>query len=245
MGVLWVDEDGQVTAVGSPMGVIAAIIPVTNPTSTVLFKCLAAVKAGNAMVHAPHPRAARCIARASEIMAEAAVRAGAPEGLISCLEQPTLAATRRIDGAPRRSPGTRHRRSRDGRAPAYCSGKPTIAVGAGNVPAYVDSSVEDLAETAKMIMTSKSFDNGTACVAEQSVVVAAPVADQLVQDLSRAGTAWMTKDQQAALTATLFDERGGLRADAVGQSAIRLAEMSGFAVPTDDEGTGRGDDRGR
>lgn len=116
-------------------------------------------------------------------------------------------------------------------AAAYSSGKPTIAVGAGNVPAYVDSSVNDLAETATMIVTSKSFDNGTACVAEQSVVVAVPVADQLIQELSRAGTTWMTKDEQAALTATLFDDRGGLRANAMGQSVIRLAEMSGFAVP--------------
>jgi acetaldehyde dehydrogenase (acetylating) len=100
VGVLWVDEANRVTAVGSPMGVIAAIIPVTTPTSTVLFKSLAAVKAGNAIVHAPHPRAARCSRRAAEVMAEAAVAAGAPEGLVSCLEGPTLAATRELMERP-------------------------------------------------------------------------------------------------------------------------------------------------
>ena len=84
--MLWVDEVARVTAVGSPMGVIAGIIPVTNPTSTALFKSLAAVKSGNAIVHAPHPRAARCTLRAAQIMAEAAGAAGAPEGLVSCLE---------------------------------------------------------------------------------------------------------------------------------------------------------------
>jgi acetaldehyde dehydrogenase (acetylating) len=89
VGVLWTDEASRVTAIGSPMGVIAGIIPVTNPTSTALFKSLAAVKSGNAVVHAPHPRAARCTARAAEVMAEAAVGAGAPEGLVSCLESPT------------------------------------------------------------------------------------------------------------------------------------------------------------
>lgn len=186
VGVLWADEENKVTAVGSPMGVIAAIIPVTNPTATVLFKSLAAVKAGNAVVHAPHPRAARCSARAAEIMAEAAVHAGAPENLVSCLQQPTLDATREL----MRHGDIRLVLATGGPAmvaAAYSSGKPTIAVGAGNVPAYVDSTVKDLAETATMIVTSKAFDNGTACVTEQSVVIAAPVADQLVQELGRAG----------------------------------------------------------
>ena len=231
VGVLWVDRENKVTAIGSPMGLIAAIIPVTNPTATVLFKSLAAVKAGNAVVHAPHPRAAKCSARAAEVMAEAAVRAGAPDHLVSCLQQPTLDATREL---------MRHRDVRlvlatggPGMvAAAYSSGKPTIAVGAGNVPVYVDSSAPDIAEAATMIVTSKAFDNGTACVAEQSVVVAEPVADRLEAELARAGLAWLTPDQQAALAATLFDERGGLRPDAVGQSAVRLAQLSGFTVPS-------------
>jgi acetaldehyde dehydrogenase (acetylating) len=233
VGVLWVDEASRVTAVGAPMGVIAGIIPVTNPTSTTLFKSLAAVKSGNAVVHAPHPRAARCTARAAEIMAEAAVAAGAPAGLVSCLDAPSLPATQELmrreeialvlaTGGPGMV-----------RA-AYSSGKPTIAVGAGNVPAYVGASVADPAEAAEMIITSKSFDNGTACVAEQSVVVVDAVAPAFLAAFQARGAHRLDAGQQAALVRVLFDDRGGLRPGAVGQSATRLAELAGFAVP---EGT--------
>jgi acetaldehyde dehydrogenase (acetylating) len=229
VGVLWVDEANRVTAVGSPMGVLAGVIPVTNPTSTVLFKSLAAVKAGNAIVHAPHPRAARCSYRAAQVMAEAAVAAGAPPGLISCLEAPTLAATRELMERPEIAlvlatggPGMVRA--------AYSSGKPTIAVGAGNVPAFVGASVPDVAEAAEMILTSKSFDNGTACVAEQSVVVAEAVFGDFLCRFEERGAYLMTAAQQAALAAVLFDERGGLRPAAVGQSAARLAELAGFSV---------------
>lgn len=230
VGVLWTDEASRVTAIGSPMGVIAGIIPVTNPTSTALFKSLAAVKSGNAVVHAPHPRAAGCTLRAAEIMAEAAVEAGAPAGIVSCLESPTLAATaelmRRDEIAlvlATGGPGMVRA--------AYSSGKPTIAVGAGNVPAYVGASVPDAAEAAEMIITSKSFDNGTACVAEQSVVVVDAVADAFLRAFAERGAHWMDRAQQAALVAVLFDERGALRPAAVGQSARRLAELAGFTVP--------------
>lgn len=231
VGVLWVDEANRVTAIGAPMGVIAGIIPVTNPTSTVLFKSLAAVKAGNAIVHAPHPRAARCSQRAAQVMAEAAEAAGAPPGLVSCLVRPTLAATQELmrreeialilaTGGPGMV-----------RA-AYSSGKPTIAVGAGNVPAFVGASVADAAEAAEMIITSKSFDNGTACVAEQSVVVVDAVADEFFRHFEARGAHWMSGAEQAALSAVLFDERGALRPAAVGQSARRLAELSGFPIPS-------------
>ena len=114
VGVLWVDQANRVTAVGSPMGVLAGIIPVTNPTSTVLFKSLAAVKAGNAIVHAPHPRAARCSQRAAAIMADAAAAAGAPEGLVSCLSQPTLAATQELMRRDRDRLGAGHWRAGHG-----------------------------------------------------------------------------------------------------------------------------------
>jgi acetaldehyde dehydrogenase (acetylating) len=230
VGVLWVDEANRVTAVGSPMGVIAGIIPVTNPTSTVLFKSLAAVKAGNAIVHAPHPRAARCSRRAAEVMAEAAVAAGAPPGLVSCLDRATLAATKELMGRDEIAlvlatggPGMVRA--------AYSSGKPTIAVGAGNVPAFVGASVPDADEAAEMIITSKSFDNGTACVAEQSVVVAEPVAGEFLGRFEDRGAYLMSGAQQAALSAILFDDRGGLRPDSVGQSATALAQRAGFDVP--------------
>ncbi|TQM69667.1 acetaldehyde dehydrogenase [Actinomadura hallensis] len=230
VGVLWVDEESRVTAVGSPMGVLAGIIPVTNPTSTALFKSLAAVKSGNAIVHAPHPRAARCTARTVEIMAEAAVSAGAPEGLVSCLEAPTLPLTRELMRRDEISLVLATGGAGMVRA-AYSSGKPTIAVGPGNVPAYVGESVPDPGEAAEMIITSKSFDNGTACVAEQSVVVADAVAADFLREFEARGAHWMTGPQQSALAGVVFDDRGALRPDAVGQSAARLAELAGFTVP--------------
>jgi len=230
VGVLWVDEEHKVTAVGAPMGVIAAIIPVTNPTSTTLFKSLAAVKSGNAIVHAPHPKAARSTARAAEVMAEAAVAAGAPDGLIACLDAPTLASTaelmRQRDVAlvlATGGPGMVRA--------AYSSGKPTIAVGAGNVPAWVGRSAADLAEAAEMIISSKSFDNGTACVAEQSVVVDEAVAPEFLRHFEQRGAHWLTPPEQAALIRVLFTDDGGLRPATVGQSAVRLAALAGFAVP--------------
>jgi acetaldehyde dehydrogenase (acetylating) len=231
VGVLWVDDEARVTAIGAPMGVIAGIIPVTNPTSTTLFKSLAAVKSGNAIVHAPHPRAARCTLRAAQVMAEAAVAAGAPEGLISCLESPTLASTQELMGRAEVAVVLATGGPGMVRA-AYSSGKPTIAVGAGNVPAYVGASVPDAAEAAEMIITSKAFDNGTACVAEQSVVLNEAVAGPFLRAFSECGAYWMNDPQQAALVRTLFDDRGGLRPAAVGQSAVRLAELAGFTVPT-------------
>jgi acetaldehyde dehydrogenase (acetylating) len=203
---------------------------VTNPTSTVLFKSLASVKSGNAIVHAPHPRATKCSEMAAQVMADAAESAGAPKGLISCLSRPSLQTTAELMAHPEINlvmatggPGMVRA--------AYSSGKPTIAVGAGNVPAYVGATCADPHEAAEMIIASKSFDNGTACVAEQSVVVVDAVAEAFMAGFTSVGAYMMTPEEQTALVAVLFDERGGLRPDAVGQGAARLAELSGFRVP--------------
>jgi len=230
LGILWVDEPNRVAAIGSPMGVIAGIIPVTNPTSTVIFKCLAAVKSGNAIVCAPHPRATRCCLRTAEIMARAAEAAGAPKNLISCLENATLASTQEL----MRHPDVSLVLATGGAAmvrAAYSSGKPTLAVGPGNVPVYVDRSVRDVSEAALMIVTSKSFDNGTACVAEQSVVLDAPIADDCLAAFHRHGTVMLDREQAARLGALLFNDSGALRADSVGLSAVKLAANIGLGVP--------------
>ena len=230
VGVLWADPINRMTAVGVPMGVIAGLIPRTNPTSTVLFKALAAVKSGNAVVMSPHPRAVRCCLRATEIMAAAAERAGAPPGLISCLELPTLAATQELMRHPSVSLILATGSGEMVRV-CYSSGKPTIAVGAGNVPVYVDRSVPDVAEAAIQIVESKSFDNGTACVAEQAIVLDEPIAAAALSGLAAAGMALLDPSQHAALARVIFDERGALRPDPVGQSAVRLAELAGVSVP--------------
>jgi acetaldehyde dehydrogenase (acetylating) len=232
IGVLWVDEVNRMTAVGSPMGVIAAIIPVTNPTSTVLFKCLAAVKSGNAIVCAPHPRAVRCCVRAAEVMAEAAVKAGAPKGLISCLSLPTIQST----GELMRHPDVSVVLATGGpgmvRA-AYSSGKPTFAVGAGNVPVYIHRSVKDVKEAALMAITSKSFDNGTACVAEQSIVLDEPIADAALAAFAAQGTHFLNEAEQKRLAEIIFTEKGELRPQAVGLSAQELARRINATVPND------------
>ena len=229
-GVLWVDEPGRMTAIGSPMGVIAAIIPVTNPTSTVIFKCLAALKAGNTVVHAPHPRAAKACGRTAAILAEAAMAAGAPQDAIACLERPSIAATAEL----MRHPDVNLVLATGGAGmvrAAYSSGKPTLAVGAGNVPVYVHSSVPDLAEAAEMIVTSKAFDNGTACVAEQSVVLDGPIADEALREFVAHGVHFLDDAAQERLVDLVFDGRGGLRPDAVGQSAVELARRVALDVP--------------
>lgn len=231
IGVLWTDERARVTAIGAPMGVIAGIIPVTNPTSTTIFKCLAAVKSGNGIVCAPHPRAARCCVRTVEIMATAAERAGAPRGLIQCLSTGVLSATRELMA---------HRdialvMATGGAAmvrAAYSSGKPTLAVGAGNVPVYIHRSVADVSEAALMVVTSKSFDNGTACVAEQSVVLDEPIADATMKAFEAHGTVFLDRDAQQRLANLLFGSRGALDPEAVGQTATELARRIGLAVPS-------------
>jgi acetaldehyde dehydrogenase (acetylating) len=230
IGILWVDEPNRMAAIGSPMGVIAGIIPVTNPTSTVIFKCLAAVKAGNAIVCAPHPRATKSCVRTVAIMARAAEAAGAPSGLISCLENPTLASTQELMRHPDVSLVLATGGAGMVRA-AYSSGKPTLAVGPGNVPVYVDRSVADVVEAALMIVTSKSFDNGTACVAEQSVVLDEPIADAALAAFRQHGTAMLEGPEAEALAALLFADSGALRPDAVGLSAIVLAGRIGVRVP--------------
>ncbi len=230
LGVLWTDAASRVTAIGAPMGVIAGIIPVTNPTSTTIFKCLAAVKSGNAIVCAPHPRAARCCVRSVEVLAAAAQAAGAPAGLLQCLSSGTLAATRELMAHP----DTALVMATGGAAmvrAAYSSGKPTLAVGAGNVPVYIHRSVADVAEAALMVVTSKSFDNGTACVAEQSVVLDEPIADAALRAFAQHGTVFLDADAQRRLVGLLFAQRGVLDPEAVGQSALELARRIDLAVP--------------
>jgi acetaldehyde dehydrogenase (acetylating) len=230
VGVLWVDEKNRMTAVGAPMGVIAAIIPVTNPTSTVLFKCLAAIKSGNAIVCAPHPRAVQCCSRTAQVMANAAVAAGAPKGLISCLENVSLEATQELMRHPDVSLIMATGGAGMVRA-AYSCGKPTLAVGAGNVPVYIHRSVKDVGEAALMVVTSKAFDNGTACVAEQSVILDEPIADAALGAFGAHGTLFLERADQEKLAKLVFTELGELRPEAVGLSATELARRIGVSAP--------------
>ncbi len=231
LGVLWQDDVTKVAAIGEPMGVVAALIPVTNPTSTILFKVLSAVKAGNAIVCAPHPRGIKCGQETTHVMARAAEQAGAPTGLIQCLDEVTIAGTDEL---------MRHRRTSlvlatGGSAmvkAAYSSGKPTLAVGPGNVPCYVHrSKAHDLGEIAEQILMSKSFDYGTACVSEQAIIADQPIARELRHEMKLKGAYFCTRAESDRLAALLFTRDLMIHPDHVGQSAARLAELSGFDIP--------------
>ena len=231
LGVLWRDDATKVCAIGEPMGVVAALIPVTNPTSTIIYKVLSAVKAGNAIVCAPHPRGVRCGIETTRIMAEVAEAMGAPKGLIQCMTDVTIQGTGEL---------MRHRRTSVVMATggpamvraAYSSGKPTLAVGAGNVPCYVHrSKAGQIGEVAEQIVTSKSFDYGTACVSEQAVIADKPIARELRHELKLRGAYFMTPAEADRLAGVIFNGPQSMNAERVGQSPQALADAAGFSIP--------------
>jgi len=165
------------------VGVIAGIIPTTNPTSTVIYKAMIALKSRNAIVFSPHPTAVRCTNEAAKIMHQAAVAAGAPEGVIGCIMNVSMGATTEL----MKHPSVAMILATGGSAlvkAAYSSGKPALGVGPGNVPAFVERSA-DLAKAAKYIVMGKSFDNGTICASEQSIVAEECIAEELITQLCR------------------------------------------------------------
>ena len=215
--------------VGVPVGVITAIVPSTNPTSTVCYKAMIALKAGNAIIFSPHPKALACTLRAAQIVAKAAEAAGAPKGCVSCLTIPSLEGCRELMGAAE----VRLILATGGPAmvkAAYSSGKPAIGVGAGNGPAYLHPSC-DLKDALEKILKSKTFDNGTVCASEQSVIVESAMAREAEQTAKGMGYYFMDTQQAAALAKLLFKPNGALSPDIVGRSARVLAEKAGFTVP--------------
>ncbi|MHB1449939.1 MAG: aldehyde dehydrogenase family protein, partial [Bellilinea sp.] len=217
VGVIRHDPDRRLYEIAWPMGVIVALVPSTNPTSTAFFKVLAAVKARNAIVVAPHPAAVRCTCDATQTMAQAAESAGAPKGLISCMTQVSLPGTQEL---------MTHRRTAlilaTGGSPmvraAHSTGKPAYGVGPGNVPVYVDRSA-DIEKAARYIVASKAFDNSTICATEQAVIADRPIASRLA-DLMRAEGAYFTNEQETeALRRSVFNPDGSMNTALVGKSA--------------------------
>ena len=215
--------------VGVPVGVIAAIVPSTNPTSTVCYKALIALKAGNAIVFSPHPKALHCTLRAAKIVAEAAERAGAPKGSVSCLGIPSLDGCRELMGAAQ----VRLILATGGPAmvkAAYSSGKPAIGVGAGNGPAYLHPSC-DVRDALEKILKSKTFDNGTVCASEQSIIVEKAMEEAVRQTATSMGYYFLNETEAKALGKILFRPNGAMSPDIVGKTATVLAEKAGFTVP--------------
>lgn len=229
VGIL--SEQEGLWEIGVPKGVIAAIVPSTNPTSTVCYKTLIALKAGCAIVFSPHPKAASCTREAVRIVAEAAKAAGAPEGCVSCLTIPSMDGCRELMG----DSGVGLILATGGPVlvkAAYSSGRPAIGVGAGNGPAYIHPSA-NMGKALDDICRSKTFDNGTVCASEQSIVIQRGQEQLLRQEGSRRGFYFLDEGQAEALGKLLFREDGSLNPQVVGKTAIYLAEVSGFSVPKD------------
>ncbi|MDR1965543.1 MAG: bifunctional acetaldehyde-CoA/alcohol dehydrogenase, partial [Synergistaceae bacterium] len=225
-GVIDEDPAAGITTIAAPVGVVAAIIPTTNPTSTTIFKTLLALKTRNGIVISPHPRARRCTVEAARIVLEAAVAAGAPEGIIGWIDVPSLELTNELmkeadiilaTGGPGMVKS------------AYSSGKPALGVGAGNTPAVIDETA-DVVLAAASIVHSKSFDNGMICASEQSVIVVDDVYDEAKAEFKRLGCYFLDADETESVRKTIIID-GVLNAKIVGQPAGRIAEMAGIAVP--------------
>ena len=228
-GVIEEDKAFGIRRIAEPLGVIAAVIPTTNPTSTAIFKTLLALKTRNGILISPHPRAKRSTIAAARLVLEAAVAAGAPEGIIDWIDQPTLELSNRVmheadiilaTGGPGMV-----------RA-AYSSGKPAIGVGAGNTPAIIDSSA-NLLLAVSSIIHSKTFDNGMICASEQSVIVLDDVYDAVRAEFQARGCRFLTPEETERVRKTILIN-GSLNAKIVGQSAHTIASMAGVDVP---EGT--------
>ena len=216
--------------IGVPVGVIGAIVPSTNPTSTVCYKAMIALKAGNPIIFSPHPKAVVCTRKAAEIVTEAAEKAGAPRGSVACLSIPSLEGCRELMTAPQ----VRLILATGGPAmvkAAYSSGKPAIGVGAGNGPAYIHHSA-DVAKALRRIAKSKTFDYGTVCASEQSIIVEKALEARVLEEGRSQGYYFMNEEEAGALGKLLFRPNGTLNPEVVGRSALHLAQMAGFAVPS-------------
>ncbi|WUU80986.1 bifunctional acetaldehyde-CoA/alcohol dehydrogenase [Streptomyces cellulosae] len=237
VGVIARDDIEDMVEIAEPVGVVAAVTPVTNPTSTTIFKALLALKTRNPVVFAFHPSAQRCSAEAARVVRDAAVAAGAPEHCVQWIEQPSVEATRTL----MRHPGVSLILATGGNAmvkAAYSAGKPALGVGAGNVPAYVHKSAK-LRRAVNDLVLSKAFDNGMICASEQAVILDTDIYDAALAEFRTLHAHLATSEEKAKLESFLFPATGGsgagcepkVNASAVGQGPAWIAERAGFSVP--------------
>ena len=228
VGVISRDEINGIVEIADPVGVIAGITPVTNPTSTTIFKALLALKTRNPIVFAFHPSAQRCSVAAARTVRDAAVAAGAPEHCVQWIEEPSVEATTAL----MHHPGIATILATGGNSmvrAAYSAGKPALGVGAGNVPAYVEASAK-LARAVNDIVLSKSFDNGMICASEQAVILDDAIHDAAIEEFRRLHAYVATAEEKRRLEALLFPD-GRLNPEVVGRTAEWIAEAAGFSVP--------------
>lgn len=227
-GVIERDEAFGYTRIAEPIGVLAAIIPTTNPTSTAIFKALICLKTRNGLIISPHPRAKKCTIEAAKVVLEAAVKAGAPDEIIGWIDEPSV----QLSGMVMKEADTILATGGPGMVrAAYSSGKPAIGVGAGNTPAVVDVSA-DIPLAVSSILHSKTFDNGMICASEQSVIVAKEIYSKFKKEMQLRGAYFLTPSETEKVRKTII-VNGALNAKIVGRTAYTIAKLSGFEVPKD------------
>lgn len=227
-GVIEHDEAFGYTRIAEPIGVLAAVIPTTNPTSTAIFKALICLKTRNGLIISPHPRAKKCTIEAAKVVLEAAVKAGAPDEIIGWIDEPSV----QLSGMVMKEADTILATGGPGMVrAAYSSGKPAIGVGAGNTPAVVDISA-DIPLAVSSILHSKTFDNGMICASEQSVIVAKEIYSKFKKEMQLRGAYFLTPSETEKVRKTII-VNGALNAKIVGQTAYTIAKLSGFEVPRD------------
>ena len=231
VGVISEDREKKIIEIAEPMGVVCALIPSTNPTSTVMFKAIISVKGRNGVVASPHPKAAKCTLEAMNVVAQAAEAAGAPQGLMSCLPTPTIEATNELMKhklvslilATGSTPMVRT---------AYSAGKPAYGVGPGNVPAYIEKSA-NIRKAVADIVTGKTFDLGVLCSTEASVIVDSAIKNVVVEEFKRRQCHFVEGEDKEKLARLMFDQRGAINPNIVGKAAPYIAQKAGFSVPAE------------
>ena len=225
-GTIEYDSSYGIRKVAEPIGLIAAVIPTTNPTSTAIFKTLISLKTRNGIIISPHPRAKNSTIEAAKIVLEAAVKAGAPEGIIAWIDVPSLELTNTLMS----SADTILATGGPGMVKsAYSSGKPALGVGAGNTPAIIDDSA-DIILAVNSIIHSKTFDNGMICASEQSVIALDSIYDQVKSEFERRGCYFLNAEETEKVRKTIIIN-GSLNAKIVGQKAHTIAALAGIDVP--------------
>ncbi|MCC5909104.1 MAG: bifunctional acetaldehyde-CoA/alcohol dehydrogenase [Clostridiaceae bacterium] len=224
-GVIEKDEAFGLCKIADPIGVIAAVIPTTNPTSTTIFKALIALKTRNGIIFSPHPKAKECTIEAAKVVLEAAVKAGAPEGIIAWIDKPSIELSQVVMQEADMTLAT----GGPGMVKAaYSSGKPAIGVGSGNTPVIIDETA-DINMAVNSILLSKTFDNGVICASEQSVIVPSSIYNKVKKEFVHRG-AYILKTDEVDKVRNVILKNGNLNAAIVGQSAYKIAEMAGVKV---------------
>lgn len=231
IGIISEDKQRGIIEVGVPMGVVAGLIPSTNPTSTTMYKALISIKSGNAIVFSPHPNAKNCIIQTVGVIRDAIKAAGAPEDIVQCINLTTMEATdallkNRDIGVILATGGEAMVRA------AYSSGNPAIGVGPGNGPAYIERTA-DIALAVKHVVDSKTFDNGTICASEQSIVTESVIESKVLEELKRQKAYMLDEEQSKKVGRLLLRDNGTMNPRIVGKTALVIAEMSGITVPGD------------